>query len=80
MTRLKSTHYTKVTPHDLLDFYDPGGPQRMLWNWFSVTVSDSFSSCSQTEKENIVLFFERMNGLLEGLNETLTNNKPLQDE
>lgn len=66
---------TKIFPHDFLNFYDPGGPQRMLWKWFAVTVSDSFASCSQIEKENIVLFFERMNGLLEGLNETSITDK-----
>ncbi len=67
MAKLKNPSSDPFRPEVFFDLYDLAGAKEMLWKWFVATVTDSYSTCTSLEKENIVSLYERLNGLMDGL-------------
>jgi hypothetical protein len=67
MAKQKNPSGGPLLPEQFFDFYDLAGAKEMLWKWFTTTMTDGYSICTTIEKENIVTFYERLNGLVDGM-------------
>lgn len=70
MAKLKNPSGDPLLTEQFFDLYDHAGAKEMLWKWFAATVTDGYGTCTSLEKENIVTFYERLNGLLDGMYNT----------
>ena len=75
MAKLKNPSSGPLLPEQFFDFYDHAEAKEMLWKWLVATVTDGYSTSTPVEKENIVSFYEKLNGLLDGMNNS-TNSRP----
>ncbi len=67
MAKQKNQPGDPLLPEQFFDLYNHAGAKEMLWKWFTVTMTDGYSTCNSIEKENIVTFYERLNALLDGM-------------
>ena len=52
---------------EFFDQYNLPESKTMLWKFFTATVTGHYEQLSVIEKENIVTFYERLNGLLDSI-------------